>query len=79
MRKNEVIIPEFTDHTLAPISEPYKINSNATLSTPSPSTFLSPISFVNCNQFFPGFGYFQYYMNDFYNQLSSNSNFSAQQ
>jgi len=33
--------------------------------TPSP-TYVSPISFVNFNPMFASYGYFQYYMNNFY-------------
>ena len=39
----------------------------------STSTYLSPISFVNINPFYPGYGYFHYGMNNFLTQLESNS------
>lgn len=46
------------------------INNLSTMATPSPSAFISPMTFVNCSSFGMGFGYFQCYMNDFYSHLA---------
>ena len=76
--KNETII--VSQPSLANTLSPYeclKFNSFATLATPSPN-FISPIPYLGYNQIFPTYGYFQCYMNDFYNHLSGSSSTNHQ-
>jgi hypothetical protein len=49
-----------------------KFTTFSGIPTPSP-TYLTPMPFVNFNHMFPGYGYFQWGMNNFSNQIDANN------